>query len=517
MSVLLTEKDVFPWAERVLKGRITASTRQGGRESGGRPGWFVELEGANGGARYYIRGDRGGDFGFIHEYGLAREVRLLKLLREEGIPVPEVIASSAEPNAAILGFVEGVNDFTLIESAAERDAVARDFARIMARWHAIPAEKFAEIGLCVPVNAEQLVGQDLAVWERGHFPLISEPVPLVTFACQWLRRNLPAMPEKLVLVQGDTGPGQFLFRDGRVQAVVDWELGALGDPMRELAHIRTRDVWYPTGNLPDWFRYYSEFSGTALDEDKIRYYSVIGMLTTALALAPVVQKLNPRDEHAEWLAQDVWSKCATTEAIAKARGVGVARVLGTYGGPGEGTVFDVIQSTENNLGELFAAGMTRVVDAEGNEVSTFVPGGEGISALGSAVGTKGFDVSADGPEVAGLDKKERKISLKSSGADVDGDADKKAVTATIRNRMGALQSCYEKALRGNTGLSGKIVYTITVSVMGTVTNVQVLDDSLQDEGVKNCTVAKIKGWRFPITPGAEASSDATFSVVFSGQ
>jgi outer membrane biosynthesis protein TonB len=211
------------------------------------------------------------------------------------------------------------------------------------------------------------------------------------------------------------------------------------------------------------------------------------------------------------------SKAFSKEAIAKARGVGVARVLGTYGGPGEGTVFDVIQSTENNLGELFAAGMTRVVDAEGNEVSTFVPGGEGISALGAAVGTKGFDVSADGPEVAGLDKKERKISLKSSGAEVDGDADKKAVQATIRNRMGALQSCYEKALRGNTGLSGKIVYTITISVMGTVTSVQVLDDSLQDEGVKNCTVAKIKGWRFPTTPGAEASSDVTFSVVFSGQ
>jgi hypothetical protein len=95
------------------------------------------------------------------------------------------------------------------------------------------------------------------------------------------------------------------------------------------------------------------------------------------------------------------TKAFSKEAIAKARGVGVARVLGTYGGPGEGTVFDVIQSTENNLGELFAAGMTRVVDADGNEVSGFVPGGEGISALGAAVGTKGFDVSADGPEVAG--------------------------------------------------------------------------------------------------------------------
>lgn len=321
MSSLLTETDVFPWAERVLHGNIVAARRQGGRESGGRPGWFIDLQRADGITPYYIRGHRGGDFGYIQDYGLQREVRLLKLLKEEGIPVPEVIAAADEPNAAIMHFVEGVNDFTEIGDPAERDRVARDFARIMAQWHAIPAEKFAEIGLAVPGNAEQLVTADLGVWERGHFPLLVEPVPIVTFACQWLRRNLPEMPERLVLVQGDTGPGQFLFKQGRVQAVVDWELAALGDPMRELAHIRTRDVWYPTGNLPDWFRYYSEFSGVPLDVEKIRYYSVIGMLTTALALGPVVQRLNPRDEHAEWIAQDVWSKKATSEMLAEATGI----------------------------------------------------------------------------------------------------------------------------------------------------------------------------------------------------
>ena len=321
MSKLLTESDVFPWAERTLGARIVASQRQGGRESGGRPGWFVDVDAGGVGRKFYIRGDRGGDFGFTREYGLQRETRVLRLLREEGIPVPEVIATSDDPNAAILEFIPGVNDFTTIESPAERDAVARDFARLMARWHAIPAEKFVEIGLAAPRDTTELVCTDLAVWERGHFPLIVEPVPLVSFACGWLRRNLPEMPERLVLVQGDTGPGQFLFRDSRVQGVVDFELANLGDPMRELAHIRTRDVWYPTGNLPDWFRYYSDASGVPLDPHKIRYYSVIGMFTTALALGPVVQKLNPRDEHAEWIAQEVWSRKATAEAIAEAMGL----------------------------------------------------------------------------------------------------------------------------------------------------------------------------------------------------
>ncbi|HEY8375599.1 MAG TPA: AgmX/PglI C-terminal domain-containing protein, partial [Nannocystis sp.] len=184
------------------------------------------------------------------------------------------------------------------------------------------------------------------------------------------------------------------------------------------------------------------------------------------------------------------------------------------GGPG--TVLDVIHSTENNLGELFAAGMGRVVMPDSTEVSPFVPGGEGISAQGAIVGTKALETS--GPELAELEKKERKItsSVKSTGADVFGDADKKAVQATIRQRTGALQACYNKALLTNPGLSGKISYTITISVMGTVTDVRINEDTLQDPGVQTCTVAKIKGWRFPTTPGAEQASDVTFSVVFSG-
>lgn len=318
MSKLVDEEDIFPWAEQQLRGRIISFARQGGRESGGRPGWFVDIDSGGSPQRYYIRCDRGGDFGYTREYGLQREVALLRLLRSEGIPVPEVIASSESPNAAILEFVEGRNDFTLIEDDRERDAIARDFARVMARWHAIPAERYSEIGLVPPTTREELISNDLEVWERGHFPLLHEPVPVVTFACLWLRRNPPAMPERLVLVQGDTGPGQFLFRDGRVQAVIDWELATLGDPMRDLAHVRTRDVWYPTRNLPRWFQYYSEYSGFPVDTDKIRYYSVIAMLTTALALGPVVQRLNPRDEHAEWIAQDIWSKRATAEALAEA-------------------------------------------------------------------------------------------------------------------------------------------------------------------------------------------------------
>lgn len=115
MATVLTEEDVFPWAEARLGGRIIASTRQGGRESGGRPGWFLTLERPAGGTfRAYIRADRGGDFGFVTEYTVQREAKILKLLRAEGIPVPEVLASATQPNAMIQAFVEGMSDFTLV-------------------------------------------------------------------------------------------------------------------------------------------------------------------------------------------------------------------------------------------------------------------------------------------------------------------------------------------------------------------------------------------------------------------
>lgn len=47
------------------------------------------------------------------------------------------------------------------------------------------------------------------------------------------------------------------------------------------------------------------------------------MMTTALALGPVVQRLDPRDVHAEWIAEEIWSKRATIECLAEAIGVRV--------------------------------------------------------------------------------------------------------------------------------------------------------------------------------------------------
>jgi aminoglycoside phosphotransferase (APT) family kinase protein len=313
----LVEAEVIAWAQTALGAKVVECTRQS-RDNGGRPAWFINCRNGSSQTRYYIRGNRGPSFEYNSIYSLDREARLLKVLKKHGVPVPGVVAESSDPYAVILEFVDGLDDFTLIPDQSERDEYGRQFAEIMAKWHAIPVGEFEKIGFPIPKTGEEYLVQDLEVWEKGCFPHLKEPVPLVTFACQWMRRNPPEPPKRPVLAQGDTGPGQFIFKDGRIQAIVDWELAFVGDPMNELARIRTRDMWYPTGNLPKWFQYYSEYSGTPLELDKIRYYSVIAMMTTALALGPVAQRLDPRDVHAEWIAEEIWSKRATIECLAEA-------------------------------------------------------------------------------------------------------------------------------------------------------------------------------------------------------
>lgn len=202
-------------------------------------------------------------------------------------------------------------------------------------------------------------------------------------------------------------------------------------------------------------------------------------------------------------------------AFKEARGVGVALVLGTYGGVGEGTVLDMIQSRENNLGDLFAQGMSTTEEYRGGEIGEFVAGGGGINSTGTMAKNEGLQTGEGPAEVGATDKKERKVKASSSTDDVIGDVDKQAVSATIRRRMPGLEACYEKALRSNPNLKGKMSYTITINPSGRVTNVTIEEDTVGDASVRSCTEAKIKGWRF-VSEGAEESSEVTFSVAFTG-
>ena len=116
---------------------------------------------------------------------------------------------------------------------------------------------------------------ELDEWERVLAARGGTPDPALLFSLRWLRDHIPPYDGPPVLVQGDTGPGNFMYLGGRVTAVVDWELAHLGDPMDDIAWLSLRATQEPFTDFPTRLREYEELSGNAIDEDRVRYYQVM--------------------------------------------------------------------------------------------------------------------------------------------------------------------------------------------------------------------------------------------------
>jgi aminoglycoside phosphotransferase (APT) family kinase protein len=340
------------WAERTLGGRVVRAQRQGERRSGGRPAWFLDVASGAETLACYARMDRGAEQPISREFTLEREHRVLRALGQAGACVPRVYGYCADPAGILMERVAGEFDYTRLAPGPERDALDDDFLRQLVRIHELDAARFVAAGIEAPADAAACALHDLALWERAYRSALRRPVPIVEFATRWLRRNVPAPPQRLALVQGDTGPGQFLFSAGdgeddleakarsplgsagsasqrvakrglHVTAIIDWEFAHLGDPVLDLAQIRTRDFYNPGIDLARWIARYEELSGMRAPRAKLTYYTVKAMLITPLALAGVVQNMHPRTDHAEWYAQDVCYKRATAEALVEALGIEV--------------------------------------------------------------------------------------------------------------------------------------------------------------------------------------------------
>jgi len=97
---------------------------------------------------------------------------------------------------------------------------------------------------------------------------------LARMSLDFLESNVPDFDGEPVLVQGDTGPGNFMYENGRVTAVLDWELAHLGDPMDDLAWLSWRATQHSFPGFPDRLREYEAMSGISVDEHRVRYYRV---------------------------------------------------------------------------------------------------------------------------------------------------------------------------------------------------------------------------------------------------
>jgi aminoglycoside phosphotransferase (APT) family kinase protein len=282
----------------VTGGRVISSRQI---PAGGRHGFFVDVDPGDHTTRllFLQSGRRPDPEHPTLFHGLAVEAEVLRALEPVGIPVPRVWGVDPERNVLLVERVAGDVWFHPPAEPAEQVAVARDFVRHLARWHRTPPS-----GLHLPSlgpvsdlpthQAAQLDGIAGLAAAAGR-ATGGRLDPLVTFAMEWLRQHIPAVDAPVVLVQGDTGPGNFLYAEGRVTGIVDWELAHLGDPMDDIAWLSWRATQHGFPDFAARLREYEELSDIPVCDERVRYYrlNAFGRLGPFFGLAEMGTSTRP--------------------------------------------------------------------------------------------------------------------------------------------------------------------------------------------------------------------------------
>ena len=210
----------------------------------------------------YSRAERPADTAFLP---LRVEGEVFMALQDTDVTVPRTLAVHPEYEAMLSERISGENWFYRIQDPDEQVRVAQDFIRNLAGLHRLDPHDL-ELPSFGPVKtAREHALDEIGNMRRRVTTSTGHIDPLVRLSLDWLERNVPEFDGPVVLVQGDTGPGNFMYENGKVTAVVDWELAHLGDPMDDIAWLSLRTVQDTFTHFPDRLREYEELSGNTID------------------------------------------------------------------------------------------------------------------------------------------------------------------------------------------------------------------------------------------------------------
>jgi aminoglycoside phosphotransferase (APT) family kinase protein len=266
--------DLMTWMEEIGGGRVALAERMPG--GGRKEAWFIDLEDDAGAVTsLFLRYDRSDPARTKDPWTLHREATVYLALQDGPVPVPRVLGVHPVHQAMLSERVEGGNWFSRITDPSEEESTARNFMTILAALHGIDASAL-DLPLFPTVGSvREAVLTELDEWDGVLAARGGMPDPALAFSLRWLRDHIPSYDGRPVLVQGDTGPGNFMYLDGRVTAVVDWELAHRGDPMDDIAWLSLRATQEPFTDFPTRLREYEALSGNLVDEARVRYYQVM--------------------------------------------------------------------------------------------------------------------------------------------------------------------------------------------------------------------------------------------------
>jgi len=314
---LATATDLITrWVEAEFGGSVVRLERQ----ARWRPVWYASVERDDERHDLVVRGDRT-DMPLI--FPLEHEMSFQRVLGDQGIPVAKVQGWIPELPAYVMDRVAGQEHFTHPErpdtSDEDRASAVDDYLAILARIHKLPLQPFVDAGIrrASEPSASGLLG--LERYEEHYRALKDHHDPLLEFFLGWLKRNPIDTAGREAPIVWDSG--QFHHEDGKITAVLDLELGHIGDPMMDLAAWRMRDTIVGYGDMKQLYSRYGELVGTPVDVAAIRWHHLAFTLSNQMAFS---NSLKHPPEASDLMTNLQWcgeTNLFATEALADELGI----------------------------------------------------------------------------------------------------------------------------------------------------------------------------------------------------
>lgn len=311
------------WVAETGGGEVTHLRRHVAR----REAWIVDVTRPDGSVlEGFLRLQR--DDGGVDPRRLERETRITQALMETDVPVTTVHGWNPDLRCTLFSRDPGRSDIDKLEDPAQQRAIMEDFMRVCACMHNLDLDALGidDVMEPRPTNArETALGEVDFICRQWQRFLDGYDDPLTVYGLDWLRRFAPEKVARVSLVQGDTGPVNFMFQGDRVSSVIDWELGHWGDPMEDLGNILVREMWNPSGGLEGLFKLYEAESGIPYDRFGAQYYAVHQQVRGMIPIHHVALHAHPRESLAWYLCYRYLGDRTTCEMLMMAMDVAVER------------------------------------------------------------------------------------------------------------------------------------------------------------------------------------------------
>ncbi len=227
------------------------------------------------------------------------EAQLLQLAGAAGIPEPEVIYLLQEADGLGSGFLM---EWLEGETLGGRITRSDDFAQLrpqlafqcgeqLARVHALDW-RAAGLEASLPRVSPQVLVQETWSYYRD----LNVPAPMIDYSWRWLQDNIPK-ESRLSLVHGDFRNGNLMVTAQGINAVLDWELAHLGDPVRDLGWLCVNSWRFGKRELPvggfgeidDLLAGYRAVSGIDVSREELRFWQVFGSFWWSMATLRMAQ------------------------------------------------------------------------------------------------------------------------------------------------------------------------------------------------------------------------------------